>query len=54
MYGSEFILNIEELCIYFVENAEKKYKWGFILLKLLKKGTTVNFFKQKRAVDLFH
>ena len=53
-YGCEFIENKEQVWIYFIENAEIKYHWGFIFLKLLVKDTAVNLFKKKKAVDLFH
>ena len=33
MYGCEFILNKEVLWIYFIENAEIKYHWGFFLVE---------------------
>ena len=48
-YGCEFIWNKEKLWIYFIENAEIKYHYGFILLKLLKKGTAVSLFKTKKS-----
>ena len=38
-YGCEFIFNKEELFIDFIENAETKCDWGFILLKFLVKCT---------------
>ena len=49
IYGCEFILVNEELWIYFIENAETKYYWGFTLLKLLINCTAVNLFKTKKS-----
>ena len=48
-YGCEFIEIKEDLWISFIEKAELKCHVGFILLKLLIKGTAVNLFKRKKS-----
>ena len=49
IYNCAFIYNKEELWIYFIENAEIMYQWGFILLKLLIKSTALNLLKTKKV-----
>ena len=39
----------EELWICFIENPEIKNHWGFLLFKLLIKGTAVNLFETKKS-----
>ena len=50
-YVCEFIYNKEVLWIDLFENPEIKYHWGFILLKLLSKGTAMNLFKTKKCCE---
>ena len=40
------------LWLYFIENGEITYHWGFILLKLLIKRTAVNLFETKKSCGL--
>ena len=48
-YATQFIWNKDKLWIYFIKNAEIKYHWGLILLKLVLKGRAVNLDETKKS-----